>query len=306
MTPEEILAHPPRVLSQAQRESYFEHGYVLVEGAIPMDWIERLRAAIGELLDRSRDYTESDSVYDLEPGHTADSPRLRRITNPSWQHPVVWEYASESIMVEVVADLIGPNVKFLDTQMNFKWARGGEEIRWHQDMPYFPHTNYNVLSTGTFLEDVGPDQAPMGVIPGSQEGELFNLYGEDGQWSGHILDSDLAGVDLDRVTYLTGPAGTLQVHSARTVHASARNNSDRGRPILIGAYAAADAFGYVPYPVPTPYLNRIVRGEPARYAHHDPRPCPIPPDWSKGRGYQSIFTWQQDEAAEDEGRLVKA
>ena len=31
MTPEQILAEPPRVLTQDQRESYFENGYVTVE-----------------------------------------------------------------------------------------------------------------------------------------------------------------------------------------------------------------------------------------------------------------------------------
>ena len=29
---------------------------------------------------------------------------------------------------------------------------------------------------------------PMGVIPGSHNGELFDLYGDDGQWSGAIKD----------------------------------------------------------------------------------------------------------------------
>ena len=39
MTPEEILACEPRVLSQAQREFYFEHGYVMVESLISADWL---------------------------------------------------------------------------------------------------------------------------------------------------------------------------------------------------------------------------------------------------------------------------
>ena len=42
MTPEEILAHAPRVLSQAQRESYFERGYVMLESLISDDWLSRL------------------------------------------------------------------------------------------------------------------------------------------------------------------------------------------------------------------------------------------------------------------------
>ncbi|HUT49018.1 MAG TPA: hypothetical protein VM325_06740 [Alphaproteobacteria bacterium] len=44
-----------------------------------------------------------------------------------------------------------------------------------------------------------------------------------------------------------------------------------------------------------PLSNTIVRGEPARWIEFDPRPCLIPPDWSKG--YTSIFAPQQEERA---------
>jgi len=39
----------------------------------------------------------------------------------------------------------------------------------------------------------------------------------------------------------------------------------------------------------------VVRGRPARIARHDPRSCPIPPDWSGG--YTSIFAAQSGEGA---------
>ena len=42
MTPEDILSHEPRVLSQQQREFYFTHGYLLVERVVPQAWIDRL------------------------------------------------------------------------------------------------------------------------------------------------------------------------------------------------------------------------------------------------------------------------
>ena len=35
MTPEDILSHASRVLTTAQRESYFASGFVTVDGAIP-------------------------------------------------------------------------------------------------------------------------------------------------------------------------------------------------------------------------------------------------------------------------------
>ena len=298
----EILSYAPRVLTQEQRESYFERGYVVAESVIPPDWIARLKEAVGALVESSRSLTEPDAVYDLETGHSAASPRLRRITNPATLHPEIWEYASKSLLGDIVADLVGPNVKYLDTMINFKWRGGGAEIKWHQDMPFYPHTNYSLLTIGTFLEDVGPAQAPMAVIPGSHDGPLYDHYGPDGRWAGHIADGDVQAIATDTAVHLMGPAGTIQVHNARTVHGSARNNSDRGRPILLATYGSADAFCYVPYPAPGPYTFSVVRGEPARVAHHDPRPCPIPPDWSKGKGYQSIFTWQKQEAAPTEGR----
>ena len=52
MTPEQVLDQKPRVLTQKQRESYFEKGYLLVEKAVPMDWIEQIRAVTDEAVRR--------------------------------------------------------------------------------------------------------------------------------------------------------------------------------------------------------------------------------------------------------------
>ena len=297
MTPEQILSHPPRVLTQAQRESYFEKGYVLVENVVPDEWIERLRDVTNEFVERSREITESDAVWDLEPDHSAQNPRLRRLTSPVEQHPAYWEFASESIVADVAADVVGPDVKFHHSKLNFKWAEGGEEVKWHQDVQFWPHTNYSPATIGTLLYDCGPDQGPLGGLPGSQNGPLFDLYNDDGSWNGALSDADAASLGLEKVEYMTGPAGSLTIHNCRTVHGSPPNQSDTGRPLLLYAYSSADAFTYTYNPIMSSYYGAIVRGKPARYAHHDPRPCQIPPDWSGG--YQSLFASQQgeDEAA---------
>ena len=293
MTPEQILANPPRVLTQAQRESYFEKGYVLVENVVPTEWLQRLREVTDEFVERSRSVTESDAVWDLEPDHTAENPRLRRLTSPVEQHPAYWEFASESLLADVAADVVGPDVKFHHSKLNFKWAEGGEEVKWHQDVQFWPHTNYSPATIGTLLYDCGPEQGPLGGLSGSHNGPLFDLYDEDGAWNGALSDADAATLDLDRVDYMTGPAGSLTIHNCRTVHGSPPNQSDTGRPLLLYAYSSADAFPYTYNPIMSSYYGAIVRGKTARYAHHDPRPCQIPPDWSGG--YRSIFASQQDE-----------
>ena len=301
MTPEQILAIEPRVLSQAQREFYFTEGYLLLPGVIDPDWIGRLRDATDRLVERSRGVSRSDDVFDLEPGHSSDAPRLRRVSKPVEQDPVYWAYVTESIMPDIVADLVGPDVKFHHSKLNFKWLRGGEEVKWHYDISFWPHTNYSPLTVGTYLYDCGMDQGPLAVLPRSHEIEpMLSQYGDDGQWTGCLGERDLARLDLAKAVYLTGPAGSLTLHNCRTLHSSPKNMSDQGRPLLLNTLSSADAIPYTSNPIKSRFDQAIVRGKPARFAHHDPRPCLLPPDWSGG--YSSIFALQQGE----EGRRATA
>jgi hypothetical protein len=293
MTPMKILAREPRVLSQTQRECYFEQGYLLLEGIVPMEWVERLRSVTDEMVERSRVLSKSDAVFDLEPGHKAEAPRLRRLTSPVEQHPAYWEFASTSILTDIVADLVGPDVKFHHSKLNFKWAGGGEEVKWHQDITYWPHTNYSPLTAGVYLHDCGPDQGPLMVVPGSHRGELFSQYNDADEWVGCLSEADVKAVPTETADELTGPAGSITIHNCRVVHGSRPNLSDQGRPLLLNVYSAADAFPYTANPLPSKYAGTIVRGRPARWAHHDSRPCLIPADWSGG--YTSLFALQQEE-----------
>lgn len=290
----DILAHEPKVLTQEQREFYFETGYLMLESFVSDDWLDRLWEVTNRFVERSRALTASDSLFDLEPNHTAENPRLRRISFPVAHDPVYEEFGLRGPIVDIAEDLLGPNVKYHHSKLNMKWADGGEEVKWHQDIQFWPHSNYSPLTIGVYMEDVDDEMGPMGVIPGSHEGELFDLYGRDGNWVGAIDEADLPRVPLDEVVWLKGPRGSVTVHNCRMVHGSMPNNSPRSRPLLLHTYAAADALTFQGSVVDNvPLSNTIVRGEPARWIEFDPRPCLIPPDWSKG--YTSIFALQQEE-----------
>lgn len=295
MTPEDILAEPPRVLSQRQREHYFENGYLLVESVIPPQWLELLRQTTDDMVERSRERSVSDQVWDLETGHSADAPRLRRLSSPCDHDERYWRYTSESLLADIAADLLGPAVKFHHSKLNFKASGGGADVKWHQDIQFWPHTNYSPLTIGTYLYDCGPDQGPLGVIPGSHEGPLFDLYDDQRRWTGHLADADLAKVATDRAEYLCGPAGSITIHNCRTIHGSPPNTSPSSRPLFLVAYSSGDAFPYTGNPLHSRYDGHLVRGSRPYHARIDPRPCPLPPDWSGG--YKSIFAYQQGEDA---------
>ena len=294
MTPEQILGYPARVLSEAQRRTYFETGYLAAPGLIAQGWLHRLNELSDRFLKESRNVTAANEIFDIGPEHAPERPHVRRLRALVDRHPDFWGFAAESVLADIAADLVGPNVKFHSSKLNYKWPGSGEIVKWHQDIPAWPHTNYSPVTLGVYLDAVPAEQGPLTCIPGSHRGPIFVHRDGEGAWTGAIRDADLARLDLDASVDLTGPAGTLIAINCRTVHGSRGNATGRVRPVALFVYSSADAFAWMPAPTPTTHTGEIVRGVPAAVAHLDPTPCPVPPDWSR-EGYGSIFTAQQAE-----------
>jgi ectoine hydroxylase len=294
MTPEAILSHPARVLTEAQRRDYFTTGFLAAPGLIPPAWLDRLVALSEEFLEKSRTVSEATAEFDLGPEHSPARPHVRRLRALVDRHPDFWRFASESVLADIAADLVGPDVKFHSSKLNYKWPGTGEIVKWHQDVPAWPHTNYSPVTLGVYLGDVPAERGPLICIAGSHRGPIFVHRDDRGGWTGSIRDADMATVDIGQARDLTGPAGTVIAINCRTVHASLANMTDEVRPVALFVYSSADAFAWMPAPTPTNHTGDLVRGEPAQIAHLDPTPCPVPPDWSRA-GYGSIFTAQRDD-----------
>jgi len=297
MRPEDVRRHPLKVLTPDQREFYYENGYLHVEGLIPKEWLLRMRAALDEVVEKSRPLTKTDDNIVLDPAHTADAPRLRRLNYAADNHETFWDAATKSPLPDAVADLLGPDLKFREAMINFKWARGGDEVKWHQDTSY-PYTNPWPIQTLTCLEDVGLEQGPLMVIPGSHKGEVYNRYDESGRWIGAVQPDDLKRVPLDKAVPLTGPAGSTTFLHIYTVHGSKRNDSSRGRPMFLCGYDPADAFPIRGLPMVSRHTGEIVRGKESIFAHIEGGMVQLPPDWTKQR-YTSIYEIQQKEQRSD-------
>ena len=292
MRPEDISHHPPKVLTSAQRAAYFRDGYLAAEGLIPDAWMHRLRELSAEFLEASKSQTKSNEAFDLGPSHSAARPHVRRLRALVDRHPDFWRFASESVLADIAADLVGPDVKFHSAKLNYKWPGPGEVIDWHQDIPAWPHTNYSPVTLGVYLDDVPVEQGPLTCVPGSHRGPIFVHRDEAGKWTGSVSMRDMATVDRSRAEDLPGSAGTVIAINCRTLHASRANQTERVRPVALFVYSSADAFPWTAAPTPTSHTGDIVRGRAAEVAHLDPTPCPVPPDWGK-IGYGSIFSVQR-------------
>jgi len=290
---------PLKTISAADRRAYAENGYLSLPSFVTGDWLARLQETTARMVAESRTVTESDNKFDIEPDHSADNPRLRRLVSPQDHAPAYHESMTKGPIVDLAEDLLGPDIKFHHGKLNFKWADGGAEVKWHQDIPFWPHTCYDVLTIGLALDDIDDEMGPMGVLAGSHNGPIYDHYSETGDWRGYIGEADAAGLDLEAADYLKGPAGTVTVHHCRMVHGSKPNtHPTKARPFLLFAYSAADCLPLMPPNSPSLYSGMVVRGRHPAYPRFDPEPCKLPPLRDRSRPYRSIFASQQGEDAE--------
>lgn len=228
------------MLTQSQKDFYDENGYLMVEDAVAPDELAEMQRITQDLIDASRDVTESDEVYDLDTGHSAEAPRLTRIKLPHKQHPFFDRILKQSGVTQVLNDLLGPDVILQTAKLNTKAPGGGAAVEWHQDWAFYPHTNDAMLAVGLMLDDVDEANGPLQVIPGSHKGPVLSHHA-GGVFCGAV-DPDDPEFHGDKAVTLTGRAGSMTVHHARTLHGSAPNVSDRNRLILFYECNAADAW----------------------------------------------------------------
>ena len=228
------------MLTQEQIAFYGREGYLILEGRIPADQLAACRAEVLRLCEEARGLTTSNERIDLEDSHSPEVPRVRRIKLPHRLSPVFEELMRSEAILEPVRDLIGPDLRLHTSKLNIKAAGFGAAVEWHQDWAFYPHTHDDLLAVGVMLEDVGPDNAPLLVFPGSHRGPVHDHHAA-GVFCGAI---DLAASDLDprAAVALTAPAGSISLHHVRLVHGSDVNRSDRPRPLLLYEITAADAY----------------------------------------------------------------
>lgn len=290
-------------LTDDQRRSYADNGYLHLDSFVDDAWLAELRDASDEFVERSRDITESNRMLDVEPDHGPDAPRLRRLISPVDHHDSFHRFTMEGPAAQLAMDLLGGPVRFHHSKLNYKWSDGGEEVKWHQDIQFWPHTDFTPLTIGVYLDDVDHEMGPMGVLPGSHLGPLYDLYAPDGSgtWAGSINDTDLATIDLDDVSWLFGPAGSVTVHNCCAVHGSVPNTSPRARPLLLQTYSAIDSYpvgGIGANNVTGPSGGRVIGGLASQQLEIEGRAMHGAPDWSR-KAIPTIFGSQQKASSED-------
>ncbi|HJL89910.1 MAG TPA: phytanoyl-CoA dioxygenase family protein [Acidimicrobiales bacterium] len=283
------------VLSPEQVDEFWREGVLTVHDAVSVELLEALRSDFASWVEESRGHTspygeiiDGRKRFDLQGGHTAELPALRRVAAPTEISPAYFDAMADSPMTDMVADLIGPDVKLHHTKINSKLPGAATEVKWHQDFPYTPHTNTDVVTALLMVDEVTEENGPLEVLPGSHLGPIHSLW-HDGRFTGAVADDSVAEMRSSGRT-CSGPAGSVCLMHTMLAHGSAPNLSQLPRTLFIAVYSAGDAIPLTRNPVPTVHEGLFVRGSDPVRIRSTPFEVEVP-EYPSGT---SFFVQQED------------
>jgi phytanoyl-CoA hydroxylase len=276
------------MISERDVQAYRRDGVIVVPEVLGQETLAQVRTVIAELVAGSAKTLEHTDIYDLEPGHTAEQPRVRRIKAPHKVHAIFDQIVRSPAVIDILTKLLGPGLRLHGSKLNMKSARYGSPVEWHQDWAFYPHTNDDVLAIGVLLDDCDLENGPMLVTPGTHQGEIWSHHGEDGHFAG-LIDPDLVKGEIDRAVPCMGRAGSMSFHHVRALHGSATNTSDRPRNLLLYEVAASDAWPLMGVKDFDEFNSRLLTGDPvvAPRMTDVPVRLPLPPAKRQGSIYET-------------------
>lgn len=253
------------LLSKNQIDQFWRDGYITLENAVTPQELADLRRVFSGWVEESRGHMDDfgktldgRARFDLEPGHSADTPALRRVQSPEEVSEVFADVMRNARTVDFVADLIGPSLRFHHGKVNSKLPGTATKVKFHQDFPFQPMTNDDLITALLFVDEVTLENGPLEVVPGTHKGPLYSLW-HGGVFTGAV-DDEVVAQHKDQIAKCTGPAGAVCLMHSSLLHGSAPNLSDRPRTLYITTYYAEDAIELSPNHLPSTLTHELVRG----------------------------------------------
>jgi ectoine hydroxylase-related dioxygenase (phytanoyl-CoA dioxygenase family) len=206
---------------------YRENGYLLVPGVFDAAEVEGMREGIARILagvtgtadDRNHTWTDGDA-------DAAKNLQLKGFHDLPYHDAVFTHMVAHPRIVQVLTDLIGPNVQLHHTKMLVKPPEQGAPFPMHQDYPYFPHERHTVLAASIHLDETDEENGCLHVIPGSHTWGPLEAQGE----------SKTVDYRLESGTPCPASPGDVLFFNYLTIHGSGINASTRTRRNVLFQY----------------------------------------------------------------------
>ena len=248
-------------------ERFQKDGFIVLENALTDSQLSALNSELSMWVEESRNndkpfgkIMDGRPRFDLQlDAHSFEKPALRRITSPAEISKACLDVVKDNKALDLVSEIFGPNIKHWTNKINLKLPSSGTEVKFHQDFPYEPHSNEDIMTVLFFLDDVTLENGPLEVIAGSHNGPLYSLW-HDGIFTGAV-SAEIEAECKTKAISCVGKAGSACLMHSKLMHGSKSNNTKSPRSLFIVSYTAEDAVKLTQNPLPSELEGMIVRGK---------------------------------------------
>lgn len=261
------------MLTEAQIEAFQQDGFTVCPEFLSRQTVVGLLQEADEVISGNTLASHNAERMEMEPDQPAHGAAVRRLYEPCSYYPRARSLSDMTELLDMMEQLLGPNVLFHYSKLNMKPAEVGSVVEWHQDLSYYPMTNSDSLAVLFYLDDTDEDNGALRILPGAHKEALMN-HNIEGFFQGRVTEP----VDESRAVSICGGAGTAIIMHGLAPHASAPNVSKHNRRTLILSYRAADAYPIYNGPMTQKHdlHARLVRGERPAMARFNLTQFPIP------------------------------
>ena len=206
-------------LNSSDANFYQAQGYLLPNcPMLPQDAFNGLSAYFEELRQ------EWEEVHGIRPEHM-DVPHL--------YHPKLFDWLCNKQLLNLVEDIIGPDIMLFSSHFICKPANTGKRVPWHEDSAYWAHYQIDpmdVLTVWLAIDESSPENGCMQVIPGSHltiDSQYENLSQEDHS----VFATEIRQDQFDEATAVDCvlKPNHASLHHGKLIHGSHANTSNKRR-----------------------------------------------------------------------------
>lgn len=221
-----------KALTQSQVASFWEDGFLVVGKVLEDELIDSMRVEYDAEFSperRAEQPIRNLAVFEDDHDHGEDEEQEMLQFMQISEHNVHFNRLTyHNGILDIIEDLIGPNIQLFHNQALYKPPHHGGPIFWHQDNAYWRCLPANLVSCWLTLDDVDLHNGAMQFIPGSH---LRPMLHDQAEGSDVLLDMG-KGVDDSQAVVGNLPAGGITLHHCQTLHRTAPNTTDRQRRAL--------------------------------------------------------------------------
>ena len=226
----QMTANAPE-LSAADLDAYARDGFIVIEDVFSTSEIETLRAA------------EASPEIQSALAQAGIGHRTVHLLELTQRHPAFLALARDPRITGRLLALLGLDIQLQHSKLATKPATPGTgAFGWHQDLPFYPHTNTSLLSVFIYLDDATPANGCMSMVSGSHRLGPLSHLDDAGTFTGVCRESQHWTDHPERVMRVAPRAGAISIHHCLTLHGSPPNLSGPPRRGVVFSYRADDAY----------------------------------------------------------------